>query len=205
MIGSIAVPIGASNIKAFLNPKPKWIDPTAASPYPKPIVVNFLGVPSTDFTQADNWFESSAPPAPVVTTAVQYFSLSIPGLEMMDIPVEANGSDLRKNAIHYPGTALPGAYGNVVVYGHSALPQLYRPGNPLTIFNPLPGAKKGEEIIINFDGITYRYVVRDTKEVKPDEIEVLAQRYDRRELTVITCVPLGTYWRRFVVRAELVN
>ncbi|KKU74667.1 MAG: hypothetical protein UX99_C0008G0001, partial [Candidatus Amesbacteria bacterium GW2011_GWB1_47_26] len=54
-------------------------------------------------------------------------------------------------------------------------------------------------------GVTYKYIVRNITEVDPSQIEVLAQRYDKNELTLITCVPLGTYLRRFVARAELVN
>ena len=67
------------------------------------------------------------------------------------------------------------------------------------------GVKKGDEITINYDGVVYRYVVRDTATVAPTKIEVLAQQFDKHELTLITCTPLGTYWKRFVVRAELVN
>ena len=77
--------------------------------------------------------------------------------------------------------------------------------DPLSIFNPLVKAKIGDEIIINYDGITYRYIIRHTAEVDPEKVEVLAQSYDRYELTLVTCTPLGTYLRRFVARAELVN
>jgi len=31
------------------------------------------------------------------------------------------------------------------------------------------------------------------------------QDFSRKELTLVTCTPLGTYWKRFIVRAELVN
>jgi sortase A len=201
-LASVIFPLGYSSIRYFLFRPPILLDPLATSGVPGPSVVNILGITTTDYTVPTNWFNqtSSAPPT---KTSVKYFTLTIPRLKLYDIPVEINGTDLKKNAIHFPGTAIPGVIGNVVVFGHSALPQVYKTGNPLTIFNPLPGAKVGDRIIVNFDGVTYRYEVKNTAEVTPDEIDVLAQRFDRYEITLITCVPLGTYWHRFVVRAEL--
>lgn len=159
---------------------------------------------SVDYTDAGNWFSASPPLKPVVSK-VNYYTLSIPSVKLSDVPVEINGVNLKKNAIQYPGTALPGTFGNPVVFGHSTLPYLYKTNDPISIFNPLLKVKKGDEIVVNYDGITFRYRVAETWEITPDKIEVLAQRYDRHELTLITCIPLGTYLHRFVVRAELVN
>ncbi|MEK9201123.1 MAG: sortase, partial [Patescibacteria group bacterium] len=138
-------------------------------------------------------------------TQVKFFSLAIPELNLFDVAVEVNGSDLKKNAIHYPGTSLPGGYGNSVIFGHSALPQFYNKLNPITIFNPLVKAKVGQEIVINFDGASYTYVIKKIQEVTPDKVEVLGQTFDRHLLTLVTCTPLGTYWHRLVVTAELVE
>jgi sortase A len=203
-LASVIFPVGYSYLRYFLFRPPALLDPLATSGVPGSYVVNILGVATTDYTAPANWF-SPAPVSPPVQTTVKYFTLTVPRLKLLDVPVEINGTDLKKNAIHYPGTALPGTLGNAVVFGHSALPQFYRAGNPLTIFNPLPDAKVGDRIVVNFDGVTYRYEIKNTAEVPPTEIEVLAQRFDRYELTLITCVPLGTYWHRFVARAELVN
>lgn len=203
-LGSVIFPLGYSYASYFLFRPPVLIDPLATSGVPGPLVINILGVATTDYTTPANWFVS-APVQPPVQTSIKYFTLTVPRLKLFDVPVEINGSDLKKNAIHFPGTSLPGTPGNVVVFGHSALPQFYKSGNPLTIFNPLPQAKVGDKVIVNFDGITYRYEVKHTAEIPPTEIEVLAQRFDRHEITLITCVPLGTYWHRFAVRAELIN
>ena len=201
ILASVIVPIGLSNL-SFLS-KPKFLDPTAVALSPIPFVSTILGATTSDYTQSSAWFPTAAfSPTP---SRVGYYTLSIPSLNMYDVSVEINGENLKKNAIQFPGTAIPGTYGNTVIFGHSTLPQLYKPGDPVSIFNPLPKIKSGAEIIIRYDGVTYKYVVRSTTEVKPAQIEVLAQRYDRFELTLITCVPLGTYLRRFVARAELVN
>jgi sortase A len=205
LLFSVFFPISLDTLNLFFTSGPHLIDPTAVSAYPPPIVTNILGASSLDYTEASSWFDTPATfPAPE-NSPVRYFSLSIPHLKLTNISVEVNGTDLKKNAIHYPGTALPGEYGNTVIFGHSALPQFYRPGNIMTVFNPLLKAKVGDEVVIDFDGVTYRYFITNTSVVKPSEISVLAQKYDRRQLTLITCTPLGTYWYRFVAVAELEN
>ncbi|OGD00306.1 hypothetical protein A2701_00505 [Candidatus Amesbacteria bacterium RIFCSPHIGHO2_01_FULL_47_34] len=202
---SVVLPISASYLLFALNPTPELIDPTATSGRPAVFVVSAISFTTVDYTRAANWFPSLPQAAPPPESKTRFFNLSIPDLELEDVPVEINGQDLTKNAIHYPGTSVPGEYGNTVVFGHSALPQLYKKGSPFTIFNPLLKIKVGNEIIVKYDGVTYRYFVRDTREVKPSAIQVMEQRFDRREITLITCTPLGTYWRRFVVRAEMVD
>lgn len=196
LIVSVIAPI------AVPRPGSKLIDPTDVSEFPLPVVVDEFGSP-TQLSNSSEWFTApiSLPPAKV--TSVRYFSLAIPRLKLLNVPVEVNGADLKTNAIHYPGTALPGEYGNSVVFGHSALPQFYTKDNPLTVFNSLVDARVGDEIIVNFDGITYRYLVTKITEITPSQVEVLTQSFDRRALTLITCVPLGTYWHRLVIHAEI--
>ncbi len=205
ILSLVAVPVLISTFKFHLFSQPDLIDPTAVSGLPAPQIVNVLGVATSDLTQADNWFSTSSLPSAPVSSKVKYFTISIPRLGILDVPVEVNGTDLKNNAIHFTGSAMPGSFGNAVVFGHSALPQFYTKDNPLTVFNPLVKAKIGDEITVKYDGISYLYVVKETREVTPDQISVLSQRFDRSELTVITCTPLGTYWRRFVARAELVS
>jgi sortase A len=185
LIGSSLWPGLTYSVSRFTSPPINLIDPT-------------------DVTLAGSWF-SKKPilPHPSATT-ITHFTFSYKKINLTDISVTVNGSDLKKGAIHFPGTSLPGDYGNSVIIGHSALPQFYKSGSPLTLFNPLLKAKIGDDIFVNFDGIIYHYLVRKTAEVDPSQIEVLFQDFSRKELTLITCTPLGTYWRRFVVRAELV-
>lgn len=201
VIAIVAGPIGWQQLQFGL--RPKLIDPTVVSGNAAVLAASIISG-GADYTDSATWFPA-APARPASPSKVRYYTLSIPSLNMYDVSVEINGTDLKKNTIHYADTALPGNYGNTVIFGHSTLPQLYRPNDPISIFNPLPKIKRGDEVVINYDGVTYRYAVRETAEVLPTQIEVLAQRYDKNELTLITCVPLGTYLRRFVARAELVN
>jgi sortase A len=124
---------------------------------------------------------------------------------MHDIPIEIDGHDLKKNAIHYPGTALPGLVGNTVIFGHSSLPYFFKPLNPLTIFNPLVDAQRGQVITIKYDGVDYSYSITDKFQVTPKQVEVLSQNTSNREITLITCVPLGTYWHRLIIKGQMIK
>lgn len=155
-----------------------------------------------DMTNASNWFPAAdyLPPRP---SKITHYTLSIPKLGIEEAIVQIGGEDLKTSLIHYQGTAFPGQFGNAVVFGHSVLPQFFNPKNYLTIFSTLPELRGKDEIFINFDGVRYRYLVEEMVEVQPEDISVLEQRYDDSYLTLITCVPPGTYLRRLVVRARL--
>lgn len=201
----LSLPMLVSIIHFSLFSSPKLIDPTAVTPFRSPAVVNIFGIAVTDDTNPQSWFSSSIPASASANNPVKYYYLTIPRLKMDRVQVEINGLDLKKNAVHYPGTALPGSFGNTVIFGHSALPFFYKPGQPLTIFNPLPDIKIGDEVTIDYNSFTYRYIISHTAEVTPDQVSVLAQSPDRHRLTLITCVPLGTFWHRFVATADLAN
>jgi len=161
-------------------------------------------LPTTDLTRASNWFTGELSNPLSISTKVQYYTLSIPKLGIKDATVEIAGEDLSKNLIQYKGTGLPGQIGNTVIFGHSVLPQFFNPKNYMTIFSTLPTLHEGDEIFVNYDGITYKYEVIEMFEVLPSEISVLGQRWDDSYLTLITCVPPGTYLRRLIVRAKIV-
>lgn len=135
---------------------------------------------------------------------MKYYTLSIPRLSIDRATVKIGGEDLSKNLIHYKGTALPGKTGNAVIFGHSVLPQLFNPKNYLTIFSTLPKLEEGDKVIVEYDGVTYTYRIAEMFEVPPTATEVLRQYHDGSHITLITCVPPGTYLRRLVVRADLI-
>lgn len=162
------------------------------------------GASGIDYTKPSNWFPA-APKLPPRPSRITHYTLSIPSLGINEATVEIGGEDLGESLIHYPGTALPGQYGNVVVFGHSVLPQFFNPKNYKTIFSTLPMLEEGDEIFIDFDGVSYYYQVTQMIEVGPEDVSVLEQRYNSEYLTLITCVPPGTYLRRLIVRAELVK
>jgi sortase A len=154
-----------------------------------------------DYAEASNWM----PKAQELRNedAGRIYFLTIPKLKIFDAQVKIAGEDLNKSLIHYGGTGLPGDYGTSVIFGHSILPQFYDPKNYKTIFTLLPKLDKGDEIFIKYDGITYRYMVGEMRVTTPDDLSVLEQRYDSSYVSLVTCVPPGTYWKRLLVRARL--
>lgn len=171
---------------------------------PQPKIVDGI-----DYTKASNWFLDKNSQANKETkslkNSISAYTLSIPKLKIEDMEVVIGGENLDEHLIHYEGTALPGELGNPVIFGHSVLPVFYNPKSYISVFSLLPTLKPGDDIEVNYDGVEYTYRVSSYHEVQPDQIEVLEQRYDRKTLTLITCVPPGTFLRRGVILAELVE
>lgn len=153
-----------------------------------------------DLTKASNWFPEESVIFDERQTSL--YSLSIPKLGIENAKV-ALGNDLKSNLVQYPGTAAPGRFGNTVIFGHSVLPQFFNPKNYMTIFSTLPTLRPRDEILVDFNQVRYKYVVEQMIEVVPTDISILAQRYDDSYLTLITCVPPGTYMKRLIVRSRL--
>lgn len=158
-------------------------------------------VKGSDLTNPNAWFPTS--PQKKVVTPVNGYTLTIPKLKIQDADVIIAGDDLSKSLIHYGGTALPGQYGNTVIFGHSTLPQFFNPKNYKTIFSTLPTMKVGDQIDVTFDGISYTYIVYEMTVLNPSDLSALEQKFDDSYLTLITCVPPGTYWQRLNVKAKL--
>lgn len=173
---------------------------SVAKPVTSPTIVPEMVNTSLDYTSANTWFTGThLTPSPDVIV----YSLSIPKLGIKDAVVRNDHSDLKQSLIHYPGTAMVGDLGNAVIFGHSVLPQFFNPKNYLTIFSTLHTLHKGDEIVATEDGATYTYKITDMYSVSPDDLSPLAQTYNGRYLTLITCTPPGTYLKRLIIRAEL--
>lgn len=118
----------------------------------------------------------------------------------VDTEVTAAGFSLgawdvpRYTAAHYwPVGAYPGTAGNIAIAGHIG----YRD----TIFNHLTNVRIGDEISVYVGATAHRYVVREVLTVLPRDTWVMMPT-DQETLTLITCVPIGVYTHRLVVRAE---
>jgi sortase A len=74
------------------------------------------------------------------------------------------------------------------------------------MFSLLPTLKNGDEIDVNYDGVSYIYKVENMFEVLPTDIQVLDQNYSDSFLTLVTCVPPGdpANPKRLIVRARVV-
>ena len=169
-------------------------------------IVESSSTENKDYTRARNWFVGGAKEEDFYTPKVSYYTISVKKLGIENASVAIGGEDLSKSLIQYPGTALPGRPGNAVIFGHSILPIFYNPKDYISIFSTLPTLKKGDDIVVNYDGISYQYKVETSFEVLPTDIQVLEQDSSDSFLTLVTCVPPGDPRkpRRLIVRARIV-
>jgi len=183
----------------------QMINPLSAAHYNRS--GNILGDLTADYTQLSNWFvDTSVNQENILNSSEsQQYEISIPTLKVSDAIVKIGSQDLKNNLIQYPQTALPGQVGSAVVFGHSVLPQFFNPKSYLTIFSTLYRLKTGDEILVKYDNIDYKYLVEEMYEVQPTDLSVLEQRFDGRYFTLVTCSPPGTYLRRLVIRARLAD
>ncbi len=156
-----------------------------------------------DFVHANLWFPSKPQTIAQNVMQVKEYTISIPKLNISNAKVTVGGEDLSKSLVHYIPTSLPGEYGNVAIFGHSSLPQLYSKKDYKTIFTYLPSLNKGDSIVVKMGEVSYEYEIYDMFVVKPEQVSVLEQKYDASYLTLVTCVPPGTYWNRLIVKAKL--
>ncbi|MCX6730579.1 MAG: sortase [Candidatus Roizmanbacteria bacterium] len=158
-----------------------------------------------DFTQAHLWFPGKQSDEQKLTTGVQQYTLTIPKLNITKARVVVGGDDLTKSLVHYVPRSMPGEFGNVAIFGHSTLPQLYNEKDYKTIFTYLPSLQKGDSILVAVGDLEYEYEVYDMFVVSPEKVSVLDQQYDASYLTLVTCVPPGTFWKRLVIKAKLIR
>lgn len=181
-------------------------------PIPKYLVVNknsdlgslvasgFTSLTS-DFTDARNWYPGLSPQNQ--NAKVDSYLISIPRLKIENAEVSTQDYDLERHLVQYLGTSIPGEKGTAVIFGHSTLPQLFNPKNYKTIFANAHNLKTGDEVFINVNGITYKYKIFSIVVTNPEDTNILSQSYDNSYVTLVTCTPPGTIWKRLVVRASL--
>ena len=154
-----------------------------------------------DYNNAENWFPGYK--YTKGSTNVDNYSMSIPKLDIQNAVVSAVDDDLSKHLVNLGGTTIPPQKGNAVVFGHSTLPQLFDPKNYKTIFARAYELKVGDNIYVTVSGTTYKYNIYSITVVSPDDTSVLAQDYGQNDLTLITCTPPGTIWKRLIIRSRL--
>jgi sortase A len=140
-----------------------------------------------------------APAAPVPVARIPddgelMGEIVIPRLGLMVMVAQGDSAQILERAVgHLPGTALPGAIGNVALAGHRD-----------TFFRPLKDVRVGDAITLKTPDGDFEYLVESTSIVRPTDVQVLAPT-GGRTLTLITCFPfyyIGAAPNRFIVRAR---
>lgn len=185
-----------------------------ATPIPKATVLNensikslLSGAASTlsgvDYSNARNWFPSFQDGK--TTSAVTSYSLSIPKIGISQSTVSTTNNDLAANLVHYSGTTVPPNKGNAVIFGHSTLPQLYRANDYKTIFANIHTLDVGDELELTVSNVRYVYKIYNVTITEPTDTSFFAQNFDDNYLTLVTCTPPGTTWKRLVLKARMVH
>lgn len=134
-----------------------------------------------------------------------YFRLSVPKLKIENAKVKVDSLDFKNNLSHFPGSALPGEIGNVFITGHSVLPQFNDPNNYSAIFTKLDSLEVGDEVNVQIEDLTLKYVVQYSKVVNPHDTSVLQPLSSQgKNLTLMTCVPPGSSTKRLIVVASFI-
>lgn len=131
------------------------------------------------------------------TPAVVHGTLALPTLEVVQPLHEGvTLTAIDRGPSHWPGTALPGEPGNVVVAGHRTTHtqpfhdlDLLRPGDPLTFTMA--------------DGATWTYELTAIEVVGPDATHIVDQG-PGHTATLFACHPKGSAAQRIVAHFHLV-
>lgn len=106
---------------------------------------------------------------------------------------------LKQGVVHFKGSALPSEEGNVVMTGHSSS-YPWQKGKYDQVFALLDKLTPSDTILIVYNKERYYYEVTGKKIIKPDDLKILTNK--ESSLTLISCWPLGTSFRRLVVFAQ---
>lgn len=154
---------------------------------------------NTDYTKAYNWY----PGINEAKNNIGTYSISIPKIEIENAIVTNVDSDLTKHLVQFNSDTMPPKEGNTLIFGHSTLPQLYNPADYKTIFANAYKLVVGDKIITTVSNIKYNYKIESITVVEPTDTSVLAQNFSDSFITIITCTPPGTVWKRLIIKARL--
>ncbi len=110
---------------------------------------------------------------------------------------------LLNGVVHYPDTALPGESGNCVYIGHSSN-YWWQKSDFNYVFALIGKLAPGDKIIISHFSHIFSYTVSEIR-TSPKNLVELFTETDGADptLTLVTCWPNGTDFKRLLVKARL--
>lgn len=111
---------------------------------------------------------------------------------------------LQTGVAHAEGTSTPDKPGNMFLFAHSGV-DFYEAVRYNAEFYLLGKLEVGDEITVFYQQKPYLYHVTEIKKVAPSEIEYLQKDASNNKptLTLMTCWPAGTTFKRLLVIAEM--
>jgi LPXTG-site transpeptidase (sortase) family protein len=143
----------------------------------------------------------AASPARIIAPSI---GLDLPVVNPTTTNVDALDRVLSSAVARYPGSAMLGQNGNVLIFGHSShLPivhnQMYK------AFNGLPDLKVGAVITLVGGGLSYNYQVTTVRQTDATEEYVDLSTDKGALLTLSTCDTFGKKTARWIVEAKFVG
>jgi len=108
---------------------------------------------------------------------------------------------LQNGVAHAAGTVFPGVKGNTYLFAHST-DSFWNIGRYNAVFYLLKELNNGDEINIYLNGVRHIYHVVNKLVVNPGDISYLTQETPYEQLTLQTCWPPGTTFKRLVILAR---
>jgi len=119
----------------------------------------------------------------------------------VDTSNEREYSDALKHGVaQAQGTAFPGEGGHIFLFAHST-DYWWNVSTYNAVFYLLGKLIKGDDINIFYKGERFVYRVVETKIVDPSEVEYITRKTNQEFVTLQTCWPLGTTFKRLLVFA----
>lgn len=157
------------------KPHPPTTPPTTAVPLPNPV-----DIPDDPYA-----------PEPVVqigTVEIPKIGLTHPLFDGVTL------RNIDEGPSHWPGTALPGQIGNVVVAGHRTVRD-----HP---FKRIAELVPGDQVIFTVNGSRSTYSVTSSQIVNPSDTWI-ANQTPAYTATLYACHPPGSQTQRYVVHLQL--
>jgi sortase A len=166
---------------------PRTPPPAAPAPTRRPAPARAPVLPEPADAPADAY--AATPVAVHGTLALPTIGVSQPLQEGVTLTAIDRGPS------HWPGTAMPGRLGNVVVAGHRVTHS--RP------FHDLDRLQPGDPLVFTMnDGRVWTYLHTGTEIVTPDAMHIVDQRPEH-SATLFACHPKGSAARRIVAHFRL--
>lgn len=191
------------NVRYTVFVPPSVIEPTIAPSFgviPTPTII----VRQTFFGQL-----TGGNRVEFLTPVSAQFSIVIPkiGANAAVIPnVDAGKPEvyldaLKKGVAHAMGTVFPGVPGNIYMFAHST-DAFWNVGRYNAVFYLLKELENGDEINVFYKGVRYIYRVVNKLVVDPKEVNYLTDPLPYEQLTLQTCWPPGTTFKRLLIFAR---
>lgn len=193
--------------------KPAFASQTFAAPIPQKTIItedyiqSLLKNTATSLSRlgsnnSQNWMPTTYKEMEIATQLSNY-NISIPRLGITNAHVSTVDNNVDEHLVHFAGTNLPPNQGNAAIFGHSTLPQWFDPTNYKAIFATAHTMQIGDAIHVTINNQIYTYKVVDIAIVEPEQANYFEQNTDGSYLTIVTCTPPGTIWKRLLIKAKL--